>query len=86
MNILNDREYQIYILKYCALAFVPPFLLAVLFGASLDEIIIAFTACLLFSAWVLLHEINQRDENSSAALIEILINECKSRTNIDKIK
>lgn len=86
MNILNDREYQIYILKYCALAYVPPFLLAVLYGASLDETIIAFTACHLFSAWVLLHEINQRDKNSSTALIEILINESKSRTNIDKIK
>ena len=86
MNILNDREYQIYILKYCALAYVPPFLLAVLYGASLDEIIIAFTACQLFSFWVLMQEINQRDEDSSAALIEILINESKSRTNIDKIK
>ena len=86
MNILNDREYRIYILKYCVLAFVPPILLAVLFGASLDEIIIAFTACHLFSAWVLLHEMNQRDEDGSAALMEILINESKSRSNIDKIK
>lgn len=86
MKILNDREYRIYILKYCVLAFVPPILLAVLFGASLDEIIIAFTACHLFSAWVLLHEMNQRDEDGSAALIEILINESKSRSNIDKIK
>lgn len=86
MNILNDREYQIYILKYCALAFVPPFLLAVLYGASLDEIIIAFTACHLFSAWVLLREINQRYDNGSDELIEILINESKSRSNIDEIK
>ena len=86
MKILNDRESRIYILKYCVLAFVPPILLAVLFGASLDEIIIAFTACHLFSAWVLLHEMNQCDEDGSAALIEILINESKSRSNIDKIK
>ena len=86
MNILNDREYQIYILKYCALAYVPPFLLAVLYGASLNEIIITVTACQLISFWVLIQEKNQRDEDRSAALIEILINECKSRTNIDKIK
>ena len=86
MNISNDRESKIFILKYCALTFVPPFLLAVLYGASLDEIIIAVTACHLFGFWVLVHKMKQRDEDSSAALMEILINESKSRTNIDKIK
>ena len=86
MNILKDRESKIFIIKYCALTFVPPFLLAVLYGASLNEIIITVTACQLISFWVLIQEKNQRDEDSSAALMEILINESKSRTNIDKIK
>ena len=85
MNILNDREYQLYIFKG-ALAVVTIFLLAALYGTSLDEFVLAFTVGYLAFYLFWLHEINQRDENSSAALIEILINESKSRLNMGKIK
>ena len=85
MNILNNREYKFYIFKG-ALAIVTIFLLAALCSTSLDEFVLAFTVGFLAFYLFWLHEINQRDEDSSAALMEILINESKSRTNIDKIK
>ncbi len=85
MNILNDREYQLYIFKG-ALAVVTIFLLATLYSASLDEFVLAFTVGYLAFYLFWLHEINQRDENISASLIEILINESKSRSNMGKIK
>lgn len=85
MNILNDREYQLCIFKG-ALAVVTIFLLAALYSTSLDEFVLAFTVGFIAFYLFWLHEINRRDENCSASLIEILINESKSRTNIDKIK
>lgn len=85
MNILNDRGYQLCIFKG-ALAVVTIFLLAALCSTSLDEFVLAFTVGFLAFYFFWLHEINQRDEDGSAALIEILINESKSRSNIDEIK
>ena len=85
MNILNNRGYKFYIFKG-ALAVVTIFLLAALCSTSLDEFVLAFTVGFLAFYLFWLHEIKQRDEDGSAALMEILINESKSRTNIDKIK
>lgn len=85
MNILNNREYKFYIFE-SALAVVTVFLLAALCSTSLDEFVLAFTVGYLAFFFFWLPELNQRDEDRSAALIEILINESKSRSNIDKIK
>lgn len=85
MNILNDKEFKFYIFKG-ALAVVTIFLLAALCSTSLDEFVLAFTVGHLAFYFFWLHEIKQRDEDSSAALIEILINESKSHSDIDEIK
>lgn len=85
MNILNNREYKFYIFK-SVLTVVAIFLLAALYSTSLDEFVLAFTVGYLAFYLFWLHEINQCDEDSSAALIEIIINESRSRSNIDEIK
>ena len=80
----NIKESLYYFYKYARWAFVPLFILAVFYSASLNEIIIALTVCYLIGYLVLLNDMNKRYDNASA-FVEMLSNKSKAHSDIDEI-